>query len=239
MGVGRGQRSAGWAFQTATIALLVCAQSASARRAATPEVTESVDGVVINWTRGLLIAQEGSSADMRAPTATIARVKAQREAEERARKRVVAVALKLPRAPDASDAASEARTALLGRDAFVLETIYGSDGSTRVTVGLPIESIRRAHVGASSVPDKSAPAAIVVDARAARPRWQIGPKISAGGESYTGPTLYGRVTPARHRKTAVVAARKVTGPTIELDESAAKAVTVARSAGALVFVLVK
>jgi hypothetical protein len=79
----------------------------------------------------VVAARGAAAADMRAPSASIARVKAERQARLQAEKKLVAAMTELGDARDADALAKEAA------DAKISDERYGSDGSVTLTLSLP------------------------------------------------------------------------------------------------------
>lgn len=220
---------------------MIAAAAVSSARAR--PVTTQVDGVDVDWTRGLVIARAGAAADLRAPTAAVARVKAERVARERATRIAARAAAALPRvralgAPSADK---------LEREALVLGVTFGSDGTSIVEVGVPVEAVRRSISGASKPASSTAgPTALVIDATALAVTPAVGYQVAAGAERYTGPVLWmsdraALAADARlGKRVRKIAATKVgEGGALELAAQAAPQVAAARAAGALIVVLIK
>jgi hypothetical protein len=142
----------------------------------------------VDWSAGQLLATGAAVADPRAPNPDVARVSAERAARERALEELGRAARKLELAGGGSvgerargDAAVEQRLAGALERARTLEASYGSDGSTRVVVALPLEAVRLA-VAPAAAPNAppGGPTAIVVDARAHKARPVLGVSLHAG-----------------------------------------------------------
>jgi hypothetical protein len=94
-----------------------------------------------------LTASGAAAADLRAPTATIARVKAERQARTAAEKKIVAALVELGDAADLEGLNKQVADAKVG------DVRYGSDGSVQLTLtlatdGLPLKRAgrkRKAH----------------------------------------------------------------------------------------------
>ncbi|HEX9101486.1 MAG TPA: hypothetical protein VF997_04745 [Polyangia bacterium] len=82
-----------------------------------------------------LSAHGSAAADLRAPTASIARVKAERQARAAAEKKIVAALVELgdAREPEALDKQAA--------DAKIADERYGSDGSVELTLTLSTEDL--------------------------------------------------------------------------------------------------
>jgi hypothetical protein len=223
----------------AAVALAIAAPGSAHAR---PVVTQ-VDGIQVDWTRGLVIARAGAAADLRAPTAAVARVKAERVATERAVAAATRAAQALPRV---GSLAAPAAAGLEG-EAVVLDVTYASDGTAVVEVGLPIEAVRRSIAGSSKPVAKSAagPTALVIDATALEIQPAVGYQVAAGSERYAGPVLWMSdraalaADPRLGKRVRRIAATKIGGAgALELAPQAAPQVAGARSAGAVIVVLV-
>ena len=227
-----------------------------ARKATPTAVVSSVGDVEINWTRGLVIASRGASADLRAPTATIASVKAVRTAREKATADAAAAAAALPwvGAKSSKSSMSELAATLL-IDAVVLKRTRTSDGSAIVSVGIPIESVRRARAGqtAQAIPSaRSDVTALVVTvgsgAKGALNAEAIGSKIwpaigwavAVDKLVYSGPVLFARRRPGAEvlgKRPLTVAATAVSNGVISVAPEQKAALESAIGARALVVVL--
>jgi hypothetical protein len=82
-----------------------------------------------------LTASGAAAADLRAPSAAIARVKAERQARARAEKKLVAALEELGASGDV-DALTK-----LAAGATVTDEHYGSDGSVELTLSLPTQEL--------------------------------------------------------------------------------------------------
>jgi hypothetical protein len=204
----------------------------------------------IDWRRGLLLARAGAPADLRTPSARVARVGSERRARESARSALATAALTVPLASGtplagalSADPAARARLDRAIARALDVSVDWSTDGSTMVTAGLPLEAIRLALTGppAPPVAADTAPTALVIDARALAPKPALGWTLSAGAERYAGPTIFHtdaaeadadpRLGPRPRKGTASKAAAGV----IELVDFTDLAA--ARKAGALVVIL--
>jgi hypothetical protein len=92
----------------------------------------------------VLTASGAAAADLRAPTATIARVKAERQARTAAEKKIVAALVELGDAADLEGLNKQVADAKVG------DVRYGSDGSVQLTLtlatdGLPLKRAGRKH----------------------------------------------------------------------------------------------
>jgi hypothetical protein len=231
---------------------------ASAQKATSGHLVVVDGGVRIDWTRGVMLSKGARAGDTRAPNPALARVAARRLAQESARELLDAAARKLAIADkgtvgdsaDGHGAVAARLTAAVGRSVVVGED-YGSDGSMVLDVALPLEAVRVAVSGAAAPPaasDRAAVSAIIVDARKLVIEPQLGLRLTIGSESYAGPTVF-HTSLARARKdqrlgaaATTVMATSAKGASITLASGKAfdaERLAKARSAGALVVVVVK
>ncbi len=217
--------------RTFLVLLALCAGAGQA--AAEPE---------IDWKRGLLIVTETRIADLRAPNATIARIRAERIARDNARDKLLAAAEKIKLASGrtvANAAKGESRKRLDALEPLTLAVDYGSDGTATVTLGLPLEAIRVALFGPSRLASEREPNALVVDAKKLIKTPVLALGVSAAGQRYEGPTRF--VTAAERGalelgKVIEVTGQKQNGDVIDIG--APEAVAAATRSGALlVFVI--
>jgi hypothetical protein len=82
-----------------------------------------------------LVADGAAAADLRAPTAAIARVKAERQARARAEKKIVAALVELGDTRDLEALGNEVAAAKISDER------YGSDGSVELTLTLATEDL--------------------------------------------------------------------------------------------------
>ena len=167
---------------------------------ASPAAAERAAAVRTDWARGLTIAHGAAAGDLRAPSAAVARVGAERTARERARTRLEAAARKLPVAGgktvgQRADADKEIARRLQAAMAHTvdLDIDYGSDGSVVVEAALGLDALRAAVFGpdpAGDASDAKAISAVIVDARKLKLAPAIGLSLAAGSERYRGPTIY-------------------------------------------------
>jgi hypothetical protein len=78
-----------------------------------------------------VVARGAAAADLRAPSAAIARVKAERQARAQAEKKIIAALVELGDARDAEALNKEVA------EAKISDERYGSDGSVSLTLTLP------------------------------------------------------------------------------------------------------
>lgn len=186
------------AIAVAFAAALMVSQAAAGDQAAA--VTESAgDAGSIDWTRGLLIERAAGAANIRAPSAAVARVESHREATKAARERLGARARALVMADGTSVAAAEAaneqiaaRLARAIERAVELRAVYSTDGSVMVWVALPLEAVRQAVSGPRVAAEggHSPVTAIIVDATAVASAPALGMSLALGAEIYQGPTVF-------------------------------------------------
>ncbi len=208
-----------------------------------------------DWVRGLVIARGAAAGDLRAPSAAVARVAAERQAREAAREKARAIAVELPVADgrkvsaviDADAVAKQRFERAVGRSIDV-RVDYASDGSVVLETGLPVDAIRTALWGADEVVSgtagDTAVTALIVDARKLKVSPAIGIELAAGSERYRGPTVFVG-TPADAKKDAragndvvQASASKAEAGTLTVDVDPGK-LAAARRAGALVLVAIK
>ncbi len=209
---------------------------------------------VTDWRRGLLLARAGAAADLRTPSARVARVGSERRARDAARTALATAALSIPLASGktvadavAADPAAKARLDRAIARALDVSVDWSTDGSTMVTAGLPLEAIRLALAVPAPPPvaDETAPTALIIDARALAPRPAVGWTLAAGAERYAGPTIFhtdaaeAGADPRLGARPLEVAATKAAAGAIELaGDVDAAALAAAGKAGALVVILV-
>jgi hypothetical protein len=83
----------------------------------------------------VVVAHGAAAADLRSPTAAIARVKAERQARAAAEKKIVAALVELGDAREADELDKQAA------EAKVSDERYGSDGSVELTLTLPTDEL--------------------------------------------------------------------------------------------------
>jgi len=211
-------------------------------------VIEARGEVTIDWSLGVARARGAAAGDLRAPSAAVARVGAERTARATARELLAGAAAAMALADDRTveeatkDPAATARLDAVLDQTRLFHADYGTDGSVVVAEQLPLEAVRLAVVGAPAPPpDTDGPTAVLVDARKALDGPVLGLTLSAGGERYAGPTIFYRATAAARGDARlgdrVVDARATArnGETLTLADGAD--VAKLRRAGALVVVL--
>jgi hypothetical protein len=203
----------------------------------------------VDWTRGLLIATGAAAGDLRAPSAELARLKAERQARDAARTQLRRHARDLALA-DGRELGAALEGKAEARFDRALESIlderveHASDGSVVLTAALPLESVRAAVFGPSppaSAGSEEGPTAIVVDAGRHLDRPALGVKLAAGAERYAGPTVFAArseaIGPDRLGGRPVqVKAVDYRGGALHLAGDDSAALASARAAGALVVV---
>jgi hypothetical protein len=107
---------------------------------APPRPEQVAPGVLIDWDAGTVEAGGRAAADLRAPTAEVARIKAERTAKERAREQIKKALLDLPKSrwPD-RPAAALLDPALAGAETVKLD--YGSSGSVYLRLRLSLSAL--------------------------------------------------------------------------------------------------
>jgi hypothetical protein len=197
--------------------------------------------VTIDWTAGLVEVVGAGATDLRAPSPAIGRVTAERAARADGARRLVDAVKDVPladgrTAADAAhdDPAAAARLAAVLARPRDVSIAYASDGSTEVTLAVPLEAVRDA-LAVPKIPRATddSPTALVVDARALAARPALGVRV---GE-LAGPTIW-TTDAADPRAGARPLAAHATGYAngafvLDVDPGPALA------AGALVIVLVK
>ena len=109
------------------IALLLCVLAAPAAVGRT--------GAMFDAEAKLVTARGQAAADMRAPTAAIARVKAERQARAAAERKIVAALVELGDTRELDELNKQVA------DAKVSDERYGSDGSVELTLSLSTEEL--------------------------------------------------------------------------------------------------
>ncbi len=167
----------------ALLAVMACASTAQAG---------------VDWGRGLVTADGIGIADRHAPTPATARGPARRDAEDAARKAIAAQLGGLPVAAGGTLKSKLADKAIKKRiddavaRAIVVEATLETDGSWKVTMGVPIEALRIALVGPRTLPASGDDAVPVVIVEGANAKPAIGYKI--GGLAAA--TVFAKEAPA-------------------------------------------
>lgn len=135
---------------------LAPAVSAAPAAAAAPQ--SIAPGVSVDWGRGVLIAAASCAADLFAPSAEIARIKAERLARMRAEQRLRKGLQALSREPRFHDKVAPALLAQLDpSQAQVAHVEYAATGSVSLRLELPLTAApTKAPAPAASPPDSGA-----------------------------------------------------------------------------------
>jgi hypothetical protein len=179
------------------------------------------DGARPDWARGLVLASGVGIADRHAPSPVNARGPARRAAEEAARKQLLAALPALPLAEGGTlagklgDAAIKARVDRAVAAAIVIDAEPSTDGSWKVTLGLPIEALRQALTGPRPAPasDAEGPPIVVVEGARATPA--IGYRLGKAAA----PALFVKEVPAWAKDAPRVRARGAGAGVIELADA--------------------
>jgi hypothetical protein len=178
------------------------------------------DAAKPDWARGLVLATGVGIADRHAPSPVNARGPARRAAEEAARKQLLAAVPALPLAEGGTfaaklgDAAVKARIDRAVAAAITIDAEPSTDGSWKVTLGLPIEALRQALTGPRPAPasDAEGPPIVVVEGARAAPAigYRLG-KVAA-------PALWVKDVPAWAKDAPRVRARGATAGVIDIAD---------------------
>jgi hypothetical protein len=184
------------------IAVVVLAASSAAAGRSRNVVQKLSERGSVDWTRGVILAVGAAAADLQAPTPTVARIRAERVARERAGAKLAAQARALPVAAGKTvgehldgDAAARARFERAIARALDEAIDYSSDGSVVVTLALPVEAVRIAVSGPAAPPTGTGPTAVVVDARKVMTEPSVGVRVG----DYAGPVVFYRSVKAAAR----------------------------------------
>jgi len=185
-------------------------------------VVDLGDGVILDWTRGRLLVGAVGPADLRAPNVSVARAGSERVARKWAETRILAAVKKVPVVAGIEPAAAAPRD-------FVVE--YGSDGSTRVELEIPLALMTTT----TTTPGELSPAAasIVVDARRLPVRPILGLAVAAGTTRYAGPTTFTDGEPPA----GALRATALSGGTLRVDVDEKKLAALARGRARVVIVV--
>jgi hypothetical protein len=176
----------------------------------------------VDWATGRLSVRAAAAADLRLPSADIARVAAERAARARARAELTAAARALPWAgggtlgahADADAAAGRALNAAL--EALVVEeTRLQSDGSVVLRAQVSLDAL-------AGLPAAAAPPSVVLDGRAQGVRPQLGYRLSGGATVYAGPVRFANAS----ERPVGAAVTRVAGAELAVPDAA-----LARAAG--------
>lgn len=171
-------------------------------RPASSVIDASSDVALVDFTRGLIVAAGEAAADLRAPSPEVARVKAERQARELARRRLVERARALL-AADESNTADErlepARERALAHalaHVIDLDVTYASDGSVVLQTGLPLEALRTAIGGVPAYapvePGDEPYESVLIDARGVLARPVFGVRVQTSSGPVAGPIVLHR-----------------------------------------------
>ena len=240
------------AARFAAVVALVVATSPARGQSKGALVRDLGQGARIDWTRGLLVARGAAAADLRAPSPQVARLAAERRARAagQARLRQLARDLRLADGRSLGSALDKDKAAAGRLDRAIARSVdvaidHASDGSVVLSTALPVEAARAAIAGFTPAPAGAvnAPTALVVTAGKHLARPAVGVSLGAGGERYSGPTLFASREAAMAdrlgpRPVRLKAAGGRAG-SLELGgKDAARQLAAARAAGALVVILV-
>jgi hypothetical protein len=140
----------------------------------------------VDWAQGLVTADGVGLADRHAPNPAVARGTSRRDAEAAAKKQLAVRVAALPVAGGGTvgdkakgNKAVAARIDSAIDAALTVDAEPETDGSWRVTLGVPIEAVRQAIGGVRAVAagqQDSGPAVVVVDGVIAKPAvgWTVG-----------------------------------------------------------------
>jgi hypothetical protein len=179
----------------------------------------------VDWAKGLVTADGIGVANRAAPTPAAARGPARRMAEEAARKQLAAQLGALPLAHGGKleaklkDKDVKAELELAVANAIVVSADPETDGSWRVTMGVPIESLRQGLSGGARTIGAAddAPAVVVIEGAAVKPA--IGYKVG----DVEGPVVFVKEVPAWAKDAPRVKAKGGKGGAIDVDVKATKA----------------
>jgi len=172
----------------------------------------------VDWARGLVIADGIGLADRHAPNPAVARGTSRRAAEDAARKTLAVKCAELPLASGGkvgdktSDAAVKERLARAVANAVTLSADPETDGSWRVTMGVPVEAVRQAVEGPRSATEDSGPSVVIVEGVTAKPAvgWTVG-GTSAATIWVASPPVWAKDAPRVKAKGAKAGAIDVEG----------------------------
>lgn len=183
----------------------------------------------VDWAKGLVTADGIGVANRAAPTPAAARGPARRMAEDAARKGLAAQLGALPLADGGKlesklgDKATKDAVERAVANALVVAADPETDGSWRVTMGVPIEALRQAMAGPRTITAADDAPAVVVVQSAAKPA--IGYKV--GGLEAA--TVFAKDVPAWAKDAPRVKAKGVKGGVIDVE--------VGKATGATLFVV--
>lgn len=189
--------------------------------------TTTVARADVDWAKGLVTAEGIGVANRAAPTPAAARGPARRLAEEAAKKQLAAQLGGLPLATGGKlevklkDAAVKAEVERAVANALVVSADPETDGSWRVTMGVPIEALRQALTGGprTIAGADDAPAVIVVDGASVKPA--IGYQLGA----LAAPVVFVKDVPAWAKDAPRVKAKGAKAGVIDVAATKATAAT--------------
>lgn len=189
----------------------------------------------IDWAKGLVTAPGIGLADRQAPNPAVARGPARRRAEDAARAALAAALPAVPLAGGATladrlgDKAIKARIDAAVAGAIGITAEPETDGSWRVTMAVPVESIRQALTGARALaaPGDAGPAVVIVDGVSASPA--VG--MTIGGLAAATVWMPAKELPAWTKGAPRIKARSSKGTAIDAD--------IGKATTATLFVLVR
>ncbi|MEJ7599939.1 MAG: hypothetical protein WKG01_18680 [Kofleriaceae bacterium] len=152
----------------------------------------------VDWSRGLVMANGVGIADRHAPNPATARGPARRAAEEAARRQLTAQLAALPLAAGGTlksrlgDKANAERITRAVDRAIALSATLETDGSWRVTLGVPLEAIRLALDAPRELPAAGDPDLPIVIVEGVKQKPALG--VTIGGLAAA--TLFAREVPA-------------------------------------------
>jgi hypothetical protein len=180
-------------------------------------VVDRGEGVILDWTRGKLLVGAIGPADLHAPNVSVARAGSERVARKWAEARILAAAKKVPVVAGVDVAAVAPRD-------WIVE--YGSDGSTRVELEIPLGLMTPGEMSPGA-------ASIVVDARHLPLRPILGLALRSGATRYAGPTTF----TDQEASAGGLRATAVSGGTLQVDVDENKLAALARERAPVVIVV--
>jgi hypothetical protein len=173
---------------------------------------------VIDWARGLVVAEGVGVADRHAPNPAVARGTSLRRAQDAARAAIAGALGALPIAGGghlgerAKDEAVKQRLARAVEHAIELDATPQTDGAWQVTMAVPLEAVRQAIAGTRVLPEDGdrGPAVVVVEGVRGKPAvgWTVG--------GVAGATLWVTSVPAWAKDAPRVTGKATQTGTIEL-----------------------
>lgn len=222
-----------WAFITSLLAgALIAAGSALAAPGASNRVVgKTIDRATIDWTLGIIVATGEAAADIRAPSPGIARVKAERQAREKAHERLKRMVQTVPVGSrtvawhERADKRVTERVQKAIADANDESIDYSSDGSVVLTAQISLERLRHAvrkttpPANISPPPDDTT-SAVIIDASAVLDTPILDLRIETGTGRLSGRTVFHHsMTRARADKRAGERVLTVTATSVRVPET--------------------